>query len=66
MNVLLRYQSAPGANISSKKLSELAKKHKIDGVGFSFAGRAYGGKKAASFKMLFGSIPTSTISANID
>ena len=36
------------------------------GAGFRFAGRVYGAKKAASFKMLFGSVPFSTLDANID
>lgn len=36
------------------------------GIGIAFSGRAYGAKKAASFKMLFGSVPFNTLAANID
>lgn len=36
------------------------------GAGFRFAGRVYGAKKAASFKMLFGSVPFNTLDADID
>ena len=41
-------------------------KHKFNGIGFRFSGRVYGAKKAASFKMLFGSVPLSTLSAKIN
>lgn len=36
------------------------------GAAAAFSGRAYGAKKASSFKMLFGSVPFNTFSANID
>jgi hypothetical protein len=36
------------------------------GVAFRFAGRAYGAKKAASFKTLVGSIPFNTVCVNMD
>jgi hypothetical protein len=36
------------------------------GIGVAFGGRAYGAKKASTFKMLFGSVPSNTLSANID
>lgn len=36
------------------------------GIGVAFGGRAYGAKKASTFKMLFGSVPFNTLSANID
>ena len=39
---------------------------KILGIGFEFAGRVYGAKKAATFKMLLGSVPFNTLDARID
>jgi len=36
------------------------------GVGFAFSGRVYGAQKAASFKMLFGSVPFNTLDAHVD
>ena len=36
------------------------------GVGFQYSGRIYGAKKAASFKMLIGSVPLNTLDAFID
>jgi ribosomal protein S3 len=47
----------------------MARKNKLEnkgGIAFSFSGRAYGSKKAASFKILLGSIPTNTLKAEID
>jgi hypothetical protein len=41
-------------------------KQKFEGIGLGFSGRIYGAKKAISFKMLFGSVPLSTLSAKID
>lgn len=40
-------------------------KCKLSGVGFAFSGRVFGGKKAASFKLLVGSVPFNTLDANI-
>nr|BBH42918.1 30S ribosomal protein S3 [Marophrys sp. SRT127] len=42
------------------------KKNNHRGVAFRFAGRAYGAKKAASFKMLVGSTPFNTLRTNMD
>ena len=39
---------------------------KILGIGFAFSGRVYGAQKAASFKMLLGSVPFNTLDARID
>lgn len=36
------------------------------GVGFQYSGRIYGAKKAASFKLLIGSVPLNTLDAFID
>jgi ribosomal protein S3 len=36
------------------------------GIGFSYAGRVYGAKKAMTFTMLLGSVPFNTLQANID
>ena len=36
------------------------------GIGVAFGGRAYGAKKASTFKVLFGSVPFNTLSVNID
>lgn len=38
----------------------------LRGASFRFAGRVYGAKKAASFKMLFGSVPFNTLDAGVD
>jgi hypothetical protein len=52
--------------ILSAQCSPRAAFSSVQGVGFRFAGRVYGAKKAASFKMLFGSVPFSTLDADID
>lgn len=41
-------------------------KSKILGIGFAFSGRVYGAQKAATFKMLLGSVPFNTLDARID
>lgn len=41
-------------------------KSKILGIGFAFSGRVYGAQKAATFKMLLGSVPFNTLDAKID
>lgn len=51
------------------RILQTIKKHKLSenqGVGFTFSGRAYGAKKAASFKIFLGSVPFSTLKAEID
>lgn len=60
-------------NITYKVLQSLilsqvltSKSHDFLGIGFSYAGRVYGAKKAMSFKMLLGSVPFNTLHANID
>lgn len=57
-------------NISYKILSSSIKEqrppYRLQGVGSPFPGRVYGATKAASFKMLFGSVPLNTLQANID
>ena len=47
-------------------VNNLPHSQNILGIGFSFSGRVYGGKKAASFKILFGSVPFSTLNADLD
>lgn len=60
-------------NITYKVLQSLimsqvltSKSQDFLGIGFSYAGRVYGAKKAMSFKMLLGSVPFNTLQANID
>ncbi len=57
-------------NISLKIMSLLLlkpiTKNKYLGAAFAYSGRVYGGKKAASFKMLFGSVPFNQFDAHID
>jgi len=53
-------------NITYKLFCLLSKQDKFLGVGFRYSGRVYGAKKAASFKMLLGSVPFSTLDANVD
>lgn len=58
-------------NISYKVLQSIMfgrtyKKNPLLGLAFRFSGRVYGAKKAMSFKMLFGSVPFSTLNKNID
>jgi hypothetical protein len=51
------------------RILQTIKKHKLsdnDGIGFTYSGRAYGAKKAASFKIFLGSVPFSTLTAEID
>lgn len=51
------------------RILQTIKKHKLSenqGIGFTFSGRAYGAKKAASFKIFLGSVPFSTLKAEID
>jgi hypothetical protein len=48
------------------KLLRATGRDRFLGVGFRYSGRVYGAKKAASFKMLFGSVPFSTLDANVD
>lgn len=52
-------------NITYKVLQFLIH-NQFHGVAFSFSGRVYGAKKGMSFKMLFGSVPFSTLTQNID
>ena len=51
---------------SSPYIPGSRKKKRYSGIGVAFGGRAYGAKKASTFKMLFGSVPFNTLSANID
>lgn len=37
-----------------------------EGIGFGFSGRAYGAKKAASFKVFVGSVPLTTLNVPVD
>jgi len=51
------------------RILQTIKKHKLkdnQGIGFTFSGRAYGAKKAASFKIFLGSVPFNTLKAEID
>jgi ribosomal protein S3 len=58
---------APGAAAGTPaKQGARSRIKKNNGVAFRFAGRAYGAKKAASFKMLVGSIPFNAVGTTMD